>query len=214
MSADTATIHIDGAARGNPGPAACAYVIARPGVAPVERAERIGTATNNVAEYTALLRALEAARDLGLARLDVYSDSELLVKQMNGDYSVKNPDLRELYDDARALLRHFQAVMLTHVRREHNRRADQLCNEALDGRPGTKGTAAGPKSKAAAAKAATHPAPTPRDRVQGDAVECLRAAARAWGWSAGAAPTPEQVWDQLWSVLEEAGVLKAPRGRR
>src|SRR5581483_8105459 len=131
MPDDIATIHTDGAARGNPGPAACAYVIERPGHPTVEHAERLGTATNNVAEYTALVRALERAVELGLRRLAVFSDSELMVKQFNGEYSVKNPDLRELYDEARALARRFDGVTLSHVRRADNRRADQLCNAVL-----------------------------------------------------------------------------------
>jgi ribonuclease HI len=86
-------INIDGAARGNPGPAAFAYVITREGAPPVEAAGCIGIATNNVAEYTALVRALERARDLGGKRLLIRSDSELLVKQMNGVYKVKNDSL-------------------------------------------------------------------------------------------------------------------------
>src|SRR5439155_2786026 len=124
---------IDGAARGNPGPAAYAVVIARPGLPPVEEAETIGKATNNVAEYTALVRGLELAAELGLKRLAVFSDSELLVKQMNGEYRVKHPDLLPLYDDANRLRRVFDAVTITHVRRAQNARADALCNEALDG---------------------------------------------------------------------------------
>src|SRR4051794_29729926 len=122
MSSDVATVHIDGAARGNPGPAAWAFVIARPGGQVIERAERIGTATNNVAEYTALLRALPAARELGLRRLAVHSDSELLVRQINGEYRVKNPALKGLYDEARELMGAFDGVTITHVRREFNRR--------------------------------------------------------------------------------------------
>src|SRR2546423_8576915 len=131
MSEDVMTIHVDGAARGNPGPAAFAYVITGAGRAAVEHAERLGTATNNVAEYTALVRALERAAGLGLRRVAVCSDSELMVKQMNGEYSVKNADLKELYAAARALARRFDVVTLRHVRRAENRRADQLCNDAL-----------------------------------------------------------------------------------
>src|SRR5204862_4092873 len=120
MADDTATIFTDGAARGNPGPAACAYVIASPDLPPVEHAERLGTATNNVAEYTALVHALARAAELGLKRLAIFSDSELMVKQMNGEYSVKNADLKELYDEARALRRRFETVSLSHVRRGDN----------------------------------------------------------------------------------------------
>ncbi len=126
------TVHIDGAARGNPGPAACAFVLARPGEPVVEHAELLGTATNNVAEYTALLAALEKASELGVKSLRVFSDSELLVKQMNGEYRVKHPDLQNLYAEAQHLIKRFDSVTLSHVRREQNKRADELCNEVLD----------------------------------------------------------------------------------
>src|SRR5947209_16164164 len=89
------TINIDGAARGNPGPAAYAYVIARDGQPVIEEAACLGTATNNVAEYTALVKALERVAELGENHVNIRSDSELLVKQMNGEYKVKNPQLRE-----------------------------------------------------------------------------------------------------------------------
>src|SRR4051812_38628727 len=136
---EAATMNIDGAARGNPGPAAYAVVIARPGQPPVEEAETLGTATNNVAEYTALVRGLELAGELGLKKLNVFSDSELLVKQMSGEYRVKNADLQELYREATRLRRGFDAVAITHVRREQNKRADALCNEALDGKRNASG---------------------------------------------------------------------------
>src|SRR5215218_6920430 len=137
---DTPTMHIDGAARGNPGPAAYAVVIARPGLPPVEEADTLGSATNNVAEYTALIRGLERAAELGLKRLAVFSDSELMVKQMNGEYRVKHPDLLPLFEEAKGLRRKFEAVTLTHVRREQNKRADQIGNEALDGKPRRRGS--------------------------------------------------------------------------
>mgnify|MGYP000981837456 CR=1 FL=1 len=134
MDDPTATIHIDGAARGNPGPAAYAVVLARPGLPPVEEAATMGTATNNVAEYTALVNALHIATELGLKKLDIFSDSELLVKQMAGEYRVKHPDLQPLYKEASELRKGFAAVRIRHVRREQNKRADALCNEALDGK--------------------------------------------------------------------------------
>ena len=192
---DTWTIHIDGAARGNPGPAACAFIIARPGAAPLEVAARLGETTNNVAEYAALVRALERAADLGGKKLIVLSDSELLVKQMNGEYRVKNADLRVLFDQAQVLARRFQKVTLQHIRREQNRRADTLCNQALDGKPGV------------AAKG--KPAPKAADlRVHDDAIDCLRTAATAWARGDATDPPPEAVWEQLWSILEEARVVK------
>jgi ribonuclease HI len=210
MSATTATVHIDGAARGNPGPAAWAFVLARPDGSVVERAELLGTATNNVAEYTALVEALDHAHQIGLRRLDVFSDSELLVRQMNGDYRVKSPDLKQLYDEARSLMRHFDRVQFTHVRREFNRRADELCNERLDGQ--AKATKAAAKV-AAPAKARQSAGVNLRERVDDDAITSLRSAAQAWR-AGTSAPSPEQVWDQLWSILEEAGVLKSKRGGR
>ena len=204
---DIATIFTDGAARGNPGPAAFAYVIARPNRPPVEHAERLGTATNNVAEYSALVHALARAADLGLKQLAIHSDSELMVRQMNGEYGVKNADLKELYNEAQALRRRFDAVTLTHVRRAENRRADQLCNDILDGRPaGT--TPAAPKAKP---KSRKKTATTRKPEVDEQAVACLRTAASAWARSEPGAPTPEQIWEQLWSVLEEGQVLKGRR---
>ena len=139
---EPATMHIDGAARGNPGPAAYAVVIARPGQPPIEESDTLGKTTNNVAEYTALVAGLERAAELGLKRLDVFSDSELLVKQMNGEYRVKSPDLQDLYAEAKALRAKFDRVTLTHVRREQNADADRLCNVVLDGEKKRKKAAA------------------------------------------------------------------------
>src|SRR2546421_5094589 len=115
------TINIDGAARGNPGPAAYAYIIVRDGHPQIEEAGCLGTATNNVAEYTALVKALERAAELGGKRVLIRSDSELLVKQMSGEYRVKNDQLRDLYNEAQRLGRQFHSVSLPHVpRREKN----------------------------------------------------------------------------------------------
>ena len=129
------TIHTDGASRGNPGPAAYAYTIERDGHDAIEEADLIGTTTNNVAEYTALIKALEHAAEVGTnCRVVVKSDSELMVKQLNGEYKVKNEDLRPLFEEVQRLKRLFpEGVSFRHVRREENRRADQLGNEALDG---------------------------------------------------------------------------------
>lgn len=126
-------INIDGAARGNPGPAAVGIVIADSAGLPLrECGECIGRATNNVAEYSALLRGLELALELGGTSLEVRSDSELLVKQMNGLYRVKNEQLLPLYQAARQACQDFAAVRIQHVPRSRNRRADQLANIALD----------------------------------------------------------------------------------
>ena len=94
--------------------------------------EAIGTATNNVAEYRALVAGLERAAELGVDELEVRSDSELMVKQMRGEYRVKNPALQELFLDASRAARRIARVTYTHVRREHNELADRLVNEALD----------------------------------------------------------------------------------
>ncbi len=201
------TIYTDGAARGNPGPAAYAYVIEQNGSPPIEAKGLLGHTTNNVAEYTALVRVLEHAARLGARRLLINSDSELLVKQMNGEYQVKNEDLRALYNQARALARPFEAVTIRHVRREQNRRADELCNEALDG--GRKPSAAPAPRK----KPAGPVAPERRQAVREEALLCLQAAAGAWARGNPNQPPAEQVWDQLWSILEEAGVLRPGRPR-
>jgi ribonuclease HI len=128
-----ARLSTDGGARGNPGPAAYGYVLeAEDGTVLAAHGERIGVATNNVAEYRALLAGLEKAAELGVDELEVVSDSELLVKQMRGEYKVKNAALRQLNAEAEALERRIRRVRYTAVRREHNELADRLVNEALD----------------------------------------------------------------------------------
>jgi ribonuclease HI len=128
-----ARLSTDGGARGNPGPAAYGYVLeGDDGTVLDARGEAIGVATNNVAEYRALIAGLEKALELGVRELDVISDSELLVKQMTGVYRVKNAALRELSLAAARLARQLDCVGYTAVRREHNELADRLVNEALD----------------------------------------------------------------------------------
>ena len=128
-----AKLSTDGGARGNPGPAAYGYVLeAEDGTVLAAHGEAIGRATNNVAEYRALLAGLEKAIELGVDDLEVVSDSELVVKQMRGEYKVKNEALRELNDAARTVAQQLQSVRYTAVRREHNELADRLVNEALD----------------------------------------------------------------------------------
>ena len=201
MSDDVAVIHIDGASRGNPGDAAYAVVIRPPGREPVEEFGALGKETNNVAEYTALVRALERAKILGLKRLHIHSDSELLVKQVNGEYRVKNEDLKWLLDEAKGLMGQFASVRLTHVPRGQNKRADELCNQALDAlkpkKPPAADNPAGPKPKRQVGD----------DRVRADAIECL-ASARACWQRGEKVPSPELVWEQLWSILEEGAVLR------
>jgi ribonuclease HI len=128
-----AKLSTDGGARGNPGPAAYGYVLeAEDGTVLDARGETIGVATNNVAEYRALIAGLEKAVELGIDELEVVSDSELLVKQMQGEYRVKNEALRELNDEANFLEKKVGRVRYEAVRREHNELADKLVNEALD----------------------------------------------------------------------------------
>ena len=128
-----ARLYTDGGARGNPGPAAYGYVLeADDGTVLDARGETIGVATNNVAEYRALLAGLTKALELGLDELDVISDSELLVKQMNGEYRVKNAALVDLSLEAAHLAREIGRVTYSAVRRTENELADQLVNEALD----------------------------------------------------------------------------------
>jgi ribonuclease H / adenosylcobalamin/alpha-ribazole phosphatase len=128
-----AKLFTDGGARGNPGPAAYGYVLeSDDGSVLAAHGEAIGTATNNVAEYRALVAGLDKALELGVDELEVVSDSELLVKQMRGEYKVKNAALRELASRAASLAGKLGSVSYTAVRREHNELADQLVNEALD----------------------------------------------------------------------------------
>jgi ribonuclease HI len=132
-----ARLFTDGGARGNPGPAAYGYVLeAEDGSVLDARGEPIGVATNNVAEYSALLAGLRRAAELGVDELEVVSDSELMVKQMTGVYRVKNEALRPLALEAGRLARALPRVTYTHVRREHNERADSLVNRALDAESG------------------------------------------------------------------------------
>jgi ribonuclease HI len=128
-----ARLSTDGGARGNPGPAAYGYVLeADDGHVLAAYGEAIGRATNNVAEYRGLVAGMTEAAELGVRELEVVSDSELLVKQMRGEYRVKNEALRELWEEATDLERRFAKVRYTAVRRAHNELADRLVNEALD----------------------------------------------------------------------------------
>jgi len=128
-----ARLSTDGGARGNPGPAAYGYVLeTEDGTVLAAHGEAIGRATNNVAEYRGLVAGLEKAAELGVDELEVVSDSELLVKQMAGEYRVKNETLKALWEEASDLEQRFRKVRYTAVRRAHNELADRLVNEALD----------------------------------------------------------------------------------
>jgi ribonuclease HI len=195
-------IHTDGAARGNPGPAAFAYVIERDGEEDIEGNGYLGTQTNNAAEYIALVRALEHAVKLKARRLEVFTDSDLMVNQMSGMYKVKNIGLKPYWEQARRLVKEFESVNIQHVPREQNGRADRLCNAALDGATGKPTVAKGRKPVASTASARD-------DTVRAAAVECLRQVAAAWARGDANNPRPQDVWEQLWSILEEGGVLRA-----
>jgi ribonuclease HI len=129
---------IDGAARGNPGDAGCGAVIQdETGSIVKELSCYLGKTTNNVAEYEALLMGLEALVAMGKKRIRIQSDSELLVRQLNGQYRVRDPKLQTLLERASLLLRHFDSYTIVHVRREANRLADKLANRGIDDALGT-----------------------------------------------------------------------------
>jgi ribonuclease HI len=233
MNSMVYTVHIDGASRGNPGPAAWAYTITASDGTVTECGGHLGTATNNVAEYTALLQALDQLYQMGARQAVIHSDSELLVKQMNGQYQVKDAHLKQLYEQAKAKCQRLDSVQLLHVRREQNRRADELCNQTLGSRASKPASTAAPTvaptdaptsaptgqvsgrsaaaagaAKSAARSAATAKLPTkkakrPRPDITADALECLRAAANAWARGNANDPPPEAVWEQLLSILHE-----------
>ena len=128
-----AKLHTDGGARGNPGPAGIGVVLtAESGEVVGEVAQGIGRATNNVAEYKALIAGLELALAIAVPDLEVFMDSELVVSQLKGEWKIKNDALRHLAIEARRLLNRFQKVTLNHVRREHNADADKLANQGMD----------------------------------------------------------------------------------
>ncbi len=132
-SAEMVVVNVDGGARGNPGPAAVAAVATvADGEVVGERRLYIGEATNNVAEYRAVLLGLELAHDLGASEVEVVNDSELVSKQIGGQYKVKHAGLKPLYLDAMRALREFERWQVRSVRRESNERADALVNQALD----------------------------------------------------------------------------------
>jgi len=126
-------VHVDGGARGNPGPAAIGVVVSNPeGEVLDELGERIGAATNNVAEYRALLRGVERARALGATEVEIVNDSELVARQLTGAYKVKHASMKPLYAEAISALRRFDSWGIRSVPRAQNARADELVNQALD----------------------------------------------------------------------------------
>ncbi len=133
MNEQVFTLEFDGGSRGNPGPAGAGAVVRADDGTPLITVGRfIGRATNNVAEYRALILAMQQAKTLGATQILIHGDSELIVKQMNGQYRVKSPDLKPLYQEARKLLESFDRASITHNRRHHNTLADKLANLAMD----------------------------------------------------------------------------------
>ena len=127
------TVQFDGGSRGNPGPAGIGVVLSAADGTPLVTLGRfIGRATNNVAEYRALITAMEEARKLGAKKIVIRGDSELIIKQMNGQYRVKHPDMKVLYDEAQDLIAQFDQATITHNLRHKNELADKLANLAMD----------------------------------------------------------------------------------
>lgn len=216
------TAHIDGASRGNPGPAAIGVVIKHAGGATVTAFGRyLGRVTNNVAEYQALLAALDYARQHGVPRLRVRSDSELMVRQMQGRYKVNSPDLKPLFAKAREWAQRLEHFSITHVPREENREADRLANQALD--DARKGEASGKnisppranenkKSLAASeprgAKPHTKAAAQPRQPQLGFAPGAASRQAKEGGSRAPAAGTTQQGHNEGGAMMAEAAMTK------
>jgi ribonuclease HI len=167
---ETITLEFDGGSRGNPGPAGIGIVLrARDGTELVTLGRFIGRATNNVAEYRALITALQKAKELGARRVAVRGDSELVVKQMKGEYRVKNEGLRDLYEEAQGLLRQFEHATIDHNYRHKNALADKLANLAMDRKADVtevNGCAGGAPSPL--------DAPTPAAPKAGDRYACAR----------------------------------------
>ena len=133
MGLDKVVVHVDGGSRGNPGPAAAAAVASTPeGEVVGERSAYLGDQTNNVAEYRAVQLGLELARELGASEVEVVNDSQLVARQIGGQYKVKHAGLKPLFLETMRMLRSFDAWSVRDVRREHNVRADELVNEELD----------------------------------------------------------------------------------
>lgn len=130
---EVVTLEFDGGSRGNPGPAGIGVVVrAKDGTALITLGRFIGKATNNVAEYRALITAMEEARKLGAKKIQIRGDSELIIKQMRGEYRVKHPDMRVLYDEAQSLIQEFHHAEISHNLRHKNELADKLANLAMD----------------------------------------------------------------------------------
>ncbi|MBI2804233.1 MAG: ribonuclease HI family protein [Planctomycetes bacterium] len=207
---NTWTIYTDGGSRGNPGPAAYAYVIKRPGLPDIEGKCYLGKTTNNIAEYTGVVKALEHAKEIGGRKLILLSDSELMVKQMNGQYKVKNEGLRPLYLQAVALRKHFDSLTIKHIYRDQNSQADALCNEAMDDRSPTEpirlddSVLEQPRIPAVEDKKPdTPPAPAPSDMTPlMQALAFLKQSAVRWARGDANDPPPADVLNRIAEILQ------------
>ena len=169
---ETLTLQFDGGSRGNPGPAGIGVVVAAADGTPLVTLGRfIGRATNNVAEYKALITAMHEAKKLGATKVLIRGDSELVIKQMTGVYRVKNPDMKVLYDEAQAVLRTFAAAKFMHNLRDKNELADALANKAMDRRADVTDVDA-PAAKSSTVAAA--PADDAPPLAVGDTLSCSR----------------------------------------
>jgi ribonuclease HI len=164
MNDEVLTLEFDGGSRGNPGPAGIGVVVrAQDGTPLVTLGRFIGRATNNVAEYRALICAMEQARSLGAKKVIIRGDSELIVRQMLGQYRVKNPDLKELYDEAQSLIHEFEDAKIEHNLRHKNELADKLANLAMDR-----------KAEVTEVNSAPVDQPSPQATHAGDVFSCPR----------------------------------------
>jgi ribonuclease HI len=197
---DTWTIYTDGGSRGNPGPAAYAYVIKRPGLPDIEAKCYLGKTTNNIAEYTGLVKALEHAKEIGAKKLLINSDSELMVKQLNGEYRVKNEGLRPLYQQAVELCKHFDKVTIKHIYREQNSQADALCNEAMDDRSPTEPEFGEPSPVRGRLTTPETPAVSPTPLMQ--ALDILNQSAQRWALGDANDPPPVNVLNKIVEILQ------------
>jgi ribonuclease HI len=172
---ETLTLQFDGGSRGNPGPAGIGVVVAAADGTPLVTLGRfIGRATNNVAEYRALITAMQEAQKLGAKKVIIRGDSELIIKQMKGIYRVKNPDMQTLYAEAQAVIRKFEQAKIEHNLRDKNEMADELANLAMDRRADVTELAGSTKTAGATVTPSPLDEPGPQPTQAGDRFACAR----------------------------------------
>ena len=210
MSSGKVTVYTDGASRGNPGPAAASFVILHDDVPIVEYAEPIGDKTNNFAEYTAMIRALDCCRRMGIKKLRLHSDSELMVKQMRGEYKVKHADIIPLHGKASDLVDAIGHVEFAYIPRKENAEADRLGNEALDGKPRPLPPLDGFKVGDGGVRNSDDDGGPVPDTAQ---IAVLQRAYDAWS-SGDNSPKPADVWMELQKTLVAEARLKSATARK